>query len=174
MECMGFSVDASSVVSVVNWWKYFAVNTISDHVTILMHRSVVLFIACIMAFVWRIRLPEDSTWTFKTSQALFPRLTISTVLGLGVIYFALILDTLRRYGHVMDNAWKKLASGWIQSKRSPYTPPHHPSFRHGLSSSGQRVNRSPLGSYGSSEEKSATREQTSPWRRRTFSLRFSW
>ncbi len=135
--------------------------TISDHVTILIHRSVVLFIACIMAFVWRVGLAEDSTWTFKTSQALFPRLTISTVLGLGVIYFALILNTLRRYGHVMDRAWKKLASGWIQSKSSPYTPPHYPSFRRGLSSSNQRVNRSPL-SYGSSEEKSATREQTSP------------
>ena len=142
--------------------KHCATITISDHATILMHRSVVLFIACIMAFVWRVRLAEDSTWTFKTSQALFPRLTISTVLGLGVIYFALILDTLRRYGHVMDKAWKKLASGWIQSKSSPYTPPHYPSFRHGLSSSSQRNNRSPLGSYGSSEEKSATREQTSP------------
>ncbi|KJA16013.1 hypothetical protein HYPSUDRAFT_172005, partial [Hypholoma sublateritium FD-334 SS-4] len=61
--------------------------------------SVVLFIACIMAFVWRIGIAEEHAWTFKSSQALFPRVTISAVLGLGMIYFVLILDTLRRYGH---------------------------------------------------------------------------
>ena len=108
-----------------------------------------------MTFVWRLGL-EENTWTLKSSQALFPRITISTILGLGVIYFALILGTLRRYGHIMDKAWKKLASGWTQSKRSTLTPQHRPSFHHG-----PRVSRSPLESHGSTEDKSTTREQTS-------------
>ncbi|KAF8188961.1 hypothetical protein BJ912DRAFT_967480, partial [Pholiota molesta] len=57
----------------------------------------------------------------RSTTSLFPRATVTAVLGLGVIYFVLIMNTLRRYGHVMDRAWHKLATGWI-AIRSPGMP----------------------------------------------------
>jgi hypothetical protein len=81
-----------------------------------------MYLVCIMSLVWRTGSTDDpKNWTLTRSQALFPRATVTAALGLGVIYFVLIMNTLRRYGHVMDRAWHKLATGWI-AIRSPGMP----------------------------------------------------
>ncbi|KAF8068779.1 hypothetical protein FPV67DRAFT_1414919, partial [Lyophyllum atratum] len=62
--------------------------------------SIVLYIACIMAFVWRTGAAGSQVSPNLTPRAeLGIRIAISVVLGLGVLYFTLILNTLRRYGN---------------------------------------------------------------------------
>lgn len=68
-----------------------------------------------MAFVWRTGTVDAITSsTLSQKTALGPRVAISAVLGLGVLYFLLILNTFRRYGDVMDKAWQARVAGWRQ------------------------------------------------------------
>ncbi|KAF9467779.1 hypothetical protein BDZ94DRAFT_1155478, partial [Collybia nuda] len=61
--------------------------------------SIILYIVCIMSFVWRTGTANANTSpTISQRAALGPRIAISAVLGLGVLYFLLILNTFRRYG----------------------------------------------------------------------------
>ncbi|KAG5644094.1 hypothetical protein DXG03_009113 [Asterophora parasitica] len=69
--------------------------------------SIILYIACIMAFVWRTStLGLTSELTLSDNAQLGVRIAISAVLALGVLYFTLILNTLRRYGDSMDKRFK--------------------------------------------------------------------
>lgn len=68
-----------------------------------------------MAFVWRTGTVDAITSSMLSQEtALGPRVAISAVLGLGVLYFLLILNTFRRYGDVMDKAWRARVAGWRQ------------------------------------------------------------
>ncbi|KAF9564916.1 hypothetical protein CPC08DRAFT_630547, partial [Agrocybe pediades] len=69
--------------------------------------SIILYIACIMSFIWRTS-PQDSNPSNPLSSTilLIIRTVISSILGIGFIYGVLILRTFRRYGQVMDRAWK--------------------------------------------------------------------
>ncbi|KDR79524.1 hypothetical protein GALMADRAFT_63592, partial [Galerina marginata CBS 339.88] len=67
--------------------------------------SMILYIITIMAFVWRTSpfpssLPStpDPVPTSSSAQILIPRIVISLVFSLGLVYFVLIAATLRRYG----------------------------------------------------------------------------
>lgn len=66
---------------------------------------MILYIVCIMAFVWQ--GPAD----FNTPgpNVLWPRILISAVLGLGMIYFMLIVSTFQQYGEAMDRDWGERA-----------------------------------------------------------------
>ncbi|KDR85876.1 hypothetical protein GALMADRAFT_52958, partial [Galerina marginata CBS 339.88] len=82
--------------------------------------SMTLFVVTIMAFVWRTSpFPSSQSSTANPSmlsnsvQLLVPRIIISVVLSLGVVYFVLIAATLRRYGEMMDRAWQRRISGWM-------------------------------------------------------------
>ncbi|KAF9560843.1 hypothetical protein CPC08DRAFT_589249, partial [Agrocybe pediades] len=72
--------------------------------------SMILFITTIMSFVWRTSPIsgdiDTSSLTETSAQILVPRIIISSLLGLGVVYFICIATTLRRYGTVMDRAWQ--------------------------------------------------------------------
>ncbi|KAF9477260.1 hypothetical protein BDN70DRAFT_762261, partial [Pholiota conissans] len=60
--------------------------------------SMVLYLVCIMSLVWRTGSSDDpKSWNLTSTQALFPRTTVTVVMGLGIIYFGLIVNTLRRY-----------------------------------------------------------------------------
>ncbi|KAF8964518.1 hypothetical protein BDZ97DRAFT_1815490 [Flammula alnicola] len=90
--------------------------------------SMIAFIICIMSFVWRTGTIDDANrGPMTTSQALAPRITITIILCLGVVYFVLITNTLKRYGDMMDRAWKKKLMGWI-----------HKSSKHSLRSTTSR------------------------------------
>ncbi|KAF8147983.1 hypothetical protein B0H34DRAFT_679922 [Crassisporium funariophilum] len=81
--------------------------------------SLVLYIVCIMAFVWRTGTVDDGPGGPMTRRtALIPRIVISVVLLLGVVYFILIASTLRRYGDAMDQAWRSRIIDWMQSARN--------------------------------------------------------
>ncbi|KAJ7661549.1 hypothetical protein DFH06DRAFT_376054 [Mycena polygramma] len=63
-------------------------------------RSVVFFIMSITSFVWRTGsvLDPDERQLLGPHAVLGPRIAVTAVLLLGLLYFALIISTLRRYG----------------------------------------------------------------------------
>ncbi|KDR79502.1 hypothetical protein GALMADRAFT_63425, partial [Galerina marginata CBS 339.88] len=63
--------------------------------------SMIFYITSVMSFVWRTSpFPSSSqpVPSETSAQILVPRIVISLVLTLGLIYFALIAATLRKYG----------------------------------------------------------------------------
>ncbi len=81
------------------------------------YRSIILYIACIMSFIWRTNAGSTQpASTLSDTSVLLIRVFMSAVLGLGFIYSALVLKTFSRYGEAMDKAWKRRISGWVQEK----------------------------------------------------------
>ena len=75
---------------------------------------MILYIITILSFVWRTTPVSDPNSVSETPvQILVPRIIISSVVALGVVYFILIAATLRRYGDVMDRAWQRRISQWL-------------------------------------------------------------
>ena len=70
------------------------------------------YIACVMAFIWR--TGTGNTSLVSSPDALWPRIVLSVVLGMGVLYFILIMSTFRRYGNMMDKAWRARVTRWMQ------------------------------------------------------------
>ncbi|KIJ31533.1 hypothetical protein M422DRAFT_185819, partial [Sphaerobolus stellatus SS14] len=74
----------------------------------------------IMIFVWRtgtLNQLHNSTLTF--TRSLLPRIIISSTHAVGLIYFGLIIATIRRYGDVIEREGRKrLKSG----KKGPSVP----------------------------------------------------
>src|ERR1700760_3931782 len=99
---------------------------------------------CMMSFMWRApaNLSSDFVFTVPPSVELGFRIFICAVLGIGTCYGVLILDTFRRYGTKMDEAWKNRVDKFLLEdqpryhltpKRShshwpyrPYTSPYRP------------------------------------------------
>ena len=96
-----------------------------------------LYIACIMSFVWRTSAQVTNPPSNLSKEALLAvRIVITVVLGLGMLYGWLILSTFSRYGEVMDKAWKQRIDGWLEEKAgtqflpqsiAPYTSYFDPS-----------------------------------------------
>ncbi|KDR79516.1 hypothetical protein GALMADRAFT_34354, partial [Galerina marginata CBS 339.88] len=82
--------------------------------------SMILYITTVMAFVWRTSpfpspsLSSTTTPSETSLQILVPRIVISLVLTLGLVYFILIALTLRKYGEMMDRAWQRRIWGWMR------------------------------------------------------------
>ncbi|KAF8886621.1 hypothetical protein CPB84DRAFT_1652717, partial [Gymnopilus junonius] len=69
--------------------------------------SMIMYIVTIMSFVWRTTpISQPNAVDESSLQILIPRIIISLVVALGIIYFLLIAATLRRYGEMMDRAWQ--------------------------------------------------------------------
>lgn len=79
-----------------------------------MIRAMIFFIIAIMAFVWRTGTIDDVNHTPITSHdALVPRVVVTVVLSLGLVYLILIAGTFRRYGTAMDRAWRNRVLTWV-------------------------------------------------------------
>lgn len=80
-----------------------------------------------MAFVWRTGTTgRDSILLLSPGAELGIRIAISAILALGVIYFTLILNTLRRYGDAMDKSFKARVDAWAKERYQDYqSRPHH-------------------------------------------------
>lgn len=66
-----------------------------------------------MAIVWRTGSTRDGLISpLEPRLAFWPRLFISLMLGLGIVYFTLITTTLSRYGSNMDKKWRDRVKGW--------------------------------------------------------------
>lgn len=95
------------------------VHPIQSELTKCSCRSIILFVVCIMSFVWRTGTTQDNTISAPTfGDALGPRIAITVVFSLGMLYFILIITTLRRYGDVMDKAWRERVIAWTYERPS--------------------------------------------------------
>jgi len=100
-------------------------------------RSIMLYIACIMSFVWRTSAQDANPPGDLSKGALLTvRIVITVILGLGMLYGWLILNTFSKYGVAMDKTWKERIDGWLEEKARkqfipqpipPYTPYVYPS-----------------------------------------------
>ena len=89
-----------------------------------------------MSFVWRAGVTSTTPPGSSDTCLLVMRIVMTVVLGIGVLYGLLIMNTFQRYGKVMDKAWKLRIDEWIAEKiagnypaldDAPYPPPHwHP------------------------------------------------
>lgn len=92
--------------------------------------SILLFLLCIMLFVWRagpraaepLPVPSDG-------DLIAARIMLTLLLVLGINYGILVLATFSRYGEAMDKAWKRRIDGWLEEQsRLPSLPPVPPPF----------------------------------------------
>jgi len=102
-------------------------------------RSIILYIACILSFVWRAGTTNhEQTYVLSSRAELGIRIAFSAVFGLGVVYFALVIRTFWQYGDAMDKSFKAKVALWARERtsdkasyRSSYTavpiPPSSPS-----------------------------------------------
>jgi hypothetical protein len=68
-----------------------------------------------MAFVWRTGTIEDASQTpIISHDALAPRIIVTCLFSLGLIYLLFIRITFRRYGSAMDRAWRTRVLVWMQ------------------------------------------------------------
>ncbi|KIJ40024.1 hypothetical protein M422DRAFT_174253, partial [Sphaerobolus stellatus SS14] len=78
------------------WWNVWVLLAMP---TVWLAWSLISYLICIMAFVWRTGTANEPTSPPLSSEsALVPRIIISSILTVGLIYFGFIISTLRRYG----------------------------------------------------------------------------
>jgi len=94
-------------------------------------RSIILYIACILSFVWRAGTTNhERTFVLSPRAELGIRIAFSAVFGLGVVYFALVIKTFWQYGDALDKSFKAKVDLWAKERmsdkasyRSRHTPP---------------------------------------------------
>ncbi|KAF8806754.1 hypothetical protein BYT27DRAFT_7101379 [Phlegmacium glaucopus] len=95
------------------WWNVWVLLAIP---AIWLTWSIILYIACIMSFVWRSNVTNTTSPGISDTGLLVIRVVITVVLTIGVVFGFLIMATFRRYGEVMDKAWKQRIDRWIEEK----------------------------------------------------------
>jgi len=68
----------------------------SPILTLRLSRSITFFIASLIAYVWRMHLTVADFMPLTPQQALAPRISISAILGLGLLCLVLVIRTLAR------------------------------------------------------------------------------
>ena len=97
--------------------------------------SLISFIVCMISFVWRTGTPQDMDKRLSRDQALIPRIVVSCVFAFGLVYFILIVFTLRRYGSMMDLTWQARIKDRIDEALSSGPTYHRGSQSHSRGSS---------------------------------------
>ncbi|KAJ7708999.1 hypothetical protein B0H17DRAFT_916919 [Mycena rosella] len=93
--------------------------------------SIILFLACIMSFIWSSGSSQDTpAFDISPGATLGLRIGLTVVFSLGLIYFALIVRTFHRYGDPLDREWMRTVNEWTnQTSYMPYpSQPLPPTF----------------------------------------------
>jgi hypothetical protein len=91
---------------------------------------------CIMSMIWLSGSVDDPLgFTVSSRGALGPRIGLTVVFSLGLVYFALIMKTFHRYGDPLDREWMRKVKEWTKegSIRALYGNMPHLSPRRPLS-----------------------------------------
>ncbi|KAF9527384.1 hypothetical protein CPB83DRAFT_856456 [Crepidotus variabilis] len=136
-----WALEAKKTKTVI-WWNVWVLLAMP---VVWLTWSIILYIACIMTFIWRTGPPDASPpSTISAHGLLVTRTMLSFVLFIGIIYACLVLATFRRYGGAMDRAWKARIDGWLEETAlSPQAPPY--SIQDVHHSPRYRQERQPLG-----------------------------
>ncbi|KAF8962028.1 hypothetical protein BDZ97DRAFT_1920912 [Flammula alnicola] len=113
-----WALEAKKTKTVI-WWNVWVLLAMP---AIWLTWSIILYIACIMSFIWRTSTQDNGTTQDLSNRALLTiRIVLTVVLGLGLVYGGLILSTFSRYGEAMDRAWKRRIDGWMEEKKAGYS-----------------------------------------------------
>ncbi|KAJ7031154.1 hypothetical protein C8F04DRAFT_709233 [Mycena alexandri] len=96
-KLMMFPLKEARRTKTLIWWNVW---TLLSMPAVFLAWSVVFFIMSIMSFVWSTGsvLDPDERQSLGRHAVLGPRIAVTVVLLLGLLFFALIIGTLRRYG----------------------------------------------------------------------------
>ena len=79
-----------------------------------------------MAFVWRTGTIEDASQTpIVSHDALAPRIIVTCLFSLGLVYLIFIRITFQRYGSAMDRAWRTRVLVWMHQNFDNTIDPRH-------------------------------------------------
>ncbi|KAJ7359090.1 hypothetical protein DFH08DRAFT_686293 [Mycena albidolilacea] len=121
--------------------------------------SIIMFLTCIMSFIWLSGSSQDPVdLVLSPRAALGPRIALTVVFFLGVIYFGLIVGTFHRYGDPLDREWMRVVNEWMkdtldphqnpynaqQPSSGPFNPPFHSATRDGVTSKYQQAYQTQL------------------------------
>ncbi|KAJ6580888.1 hypothetical protein B0H19DRAFT_1251168 [Mycena capillaripes] len=77
--------------------------------------SIITFLTCIMSFIWLSGSTQDPVdFAVSPRAALGPRIGLTVVFSLGLIYFVLIVRTFHRYGDPLDREWMRTVNQWTK------------------------------------------------------------
>ncbi|KAF8815765.1 hypothetical protein BYT27DRAFT_6655025 [Phlegmacium glaucopus] len=88
--------------------------------------SIILYIVCIMSFVWRSGITSTTPPRISDITLLVIRVVFTVVLGIGVLNVFLTVNTFRQSSQ-QDRSWKRRIDGWIdeqaRASQGPFTQP---------------------------------------------------
>jgi hypothetical protein len=90
-----------------------------------------MFLTCIMSFIWLSGSSQDQVdFAVSPRAALGPRIGLTVVFSLGMIYFILIVRTFHRYGDPLDREWMRTVNQWTkEAMEYPYqNQPNRPVY----------------------------------------------
>ena len=99
VECLGITGDAGGI-DVLVFFTFTLLAHPHPFFSFFPHRSMLLFLASILSFVWLTGPGNDpsSRAPLSATAALGPRVAVTGVLVLGLVFLAMIVKTLMRYG----------------------------------------------------------------------------
>ncbi|KAJ7769068.1 hypothetical protein DFH07DRAFT_715511, partial [Mycena maculata] len=94
-KASSFANEAQKTTTSI-WWNIWVLLAMP---AIWLSWSIITFLTCIMSFIWLSGSVQDSISPLvSTRDALGPRIGLTCVFSLGLIYFILIVKTFHRYG----------------------------------------------------------------------------
>ena len=120
VECLGSPRNASNLARLVRFYRPSFICAMF----LISSRSIILYIACILSFVWRTGTTNNErTYVLSPRAELGIRIAFSAVFGLGVMYFALMIRTFWQYGDTIDKSFKAQVAPTSNSLIYPGLPP---------------------------------------------------
>ncbi|KAJ7832002.1 hypothetical protein B0H13DRAFT_243382 [Mycena leptocephala] len=94
------------------WWNVWVLLAMP---AIWLAWSIIMFLTCIMSFVWLSGSGQDDfNLELSPHAALGTRIGLTVVLALALVYFALIVKTFHRYGDALDHEWVRTVNEWAK------------------------------------------------------------
>ncbi|KAJ7095490.1 hypothetical protein C8R43DRAFT_907910, partial [Mycena crocata] len=107
------------------WWNVWVLLAMP---AIWLSWSIITFLVCIMSFIWLSGSSADPIdFIISPHAALGPRIGLTVVFSLGILYFILIVREFHRYGDPLDREWMRTVNEW--SREFAYVPVKPPSRR---------------------------------------------
>ncbi len=118
MECLGNAGSSQRFLGMVSvdYDPQGGVNTDGSYLPWSTFRSIILFTASILCFMWRVGYSESDGTNLPpvpNNLELISRIAICLFLATGVLYGIRVVFEFRRYGRTMDEKWRKRVKKYI-------------------------------------------------------------
>ncbi|KAJ7869201.1 hypothetical protein B0H14DRAFT_2346259 [Mycena olivaceomarginata] len=120
-KASSFATEAQKGTTSI-WWNIWVLLAMP---AVWLAWSIIMFLTCIMSFIWLSGSSQDSVdLVLSPRAALGPRIALTVVFFLGVIYFGLIVGTFHRYGDPLDREWMRVVNEWMKDASDPHQNPY--------------------------------------------------